>query len=248
MNIISFMVIGLEKYFCRAVADAEARIRDPAILEEARLFRIQEAVHSQAHKLHVSALIKKYPGLKAAVDLAVESFDALYEQHDLRFHLAYAGGLEASFTPSFKLLIDHRDTLFAGGDARVASLFLWHFCEEIEHRSSAITVYNHLYGDHLYRLANVRAFYKHSRRLGEALRAEFQKHVPNVPAEAYADKPLKAVPGQAKLRSLFGILASQMPWHDPEHAALPDYYAEWRRRYEAGEDMRLTYGVLPAAA
>ena len=67
MNIISFMVIGLEKYFCRAVADAEARIRDPAILEEARLFRIQEAVHSQAHKLHVSALIKKYPGLKACL-------------------------------------------------------------------------------------------------------------------------------------------------------------------------------------
>jgi len=38
LNTISFLAIGLEKYFCRAMSDADAVIRDPAVLEEARLF------------------------------------------------------------------------------------------------------------------------------------------------------------------------------------------------------------------
>lgn len=33
-------------------------------------------------------------------------------------------------------------TWFAPGDARVASLFMWHFVEEIEHRSSAPILYD----------------------------------------------------------------------------------------------------------
>jgi predicted metal-dependent hydrolase len=120
MNMISVMAIGLEKYFCRAMADAEAVIEDPVVREEARLFRMQEAIHAQAHKLHVGALIKRYPGLRETLDESIASYDGLYDKHPLRFHLGYAGGLEAIFTPLFRMFIDHRDKLFAGGDARVA--------------------------------------------------------------------------------------------------------------------------------
>ena len=140
MNTLSFFAIGFEKYICRAMQDAEALIDDPAILAEARAFRAQEGIHAHAHRQHVKALIKQYPALQEALDKTIASYDELYASKPLAYHLAYIGGLESIFTPSFKLLLDHRHLLFAGGDARVASLLLWHFCEEIEHRSLKLGV------------------------------------------------------------------------------------------------------------
>ncbi len=247
MNTISFLVIGLEKYFCQAMSDADALITDPAIQAEARLFKVQEAIHAQAHRRHVDALIVRYPGLQDAIDKTVAHFDAIYQEKDLKFHLAYAGGLEAMFTPTFKLFIDNRDVLFGGGDARVSSLFLWHFCEEIEHRSSAISVYNHVVGSALYKFRQISPCYKHSIECGKMIREEFKKHVPDMPAEAFTTVPLKDVSKADKRRSTLGIIASQMPWHDPAHERLPSYYQEWRDRYDAGEDMLLAYGVRPTA-
>ena len=55
---------------------------DDELSEEARLFRMQEAIHSQAHKLHVAALIERYPGLRETLDASVANYDALYEAHD----------------------------------------------------------------------------------------------------------------------------------------------------------------------
>ncbi|MCB2064655.1 MAG: metal-dependent hydrolase, partial [Novosphingobium sp.] len=135
MNSISFMAVGLERYFCKAMKDAEAHISDPRVLDECKMFNRQEMVHSKAHYKHCKALIAKYPGLQEALDRCIEMFDEHYEAHDLKYHLSYMGGLESAFTPLFGTIIDHRDVLF-GGDSEVSSLFLWHFCEEIEHRSS----------------------------------------------------------------------------------------------------------------
>jgi hypothetical protein len=246
MNMISMMAIGLEKYFCRAMADAEEVIRDEAVREEARLFRMQEAIHSQAHKLHIAALVRRYPGLRETLDASIASYDALYEKHPLKYHLGYAGGLEAIFTPLFRMLIEHRRTLFAGGDARVASLLLWHFCEEIEHRSSALTVFNEVVGSPLYRLKGTGAWRRHGAEIAKLIYDGFRAHVPDVPHEVYKQPPLKDVPRGAKLLSTLGILESQAPWHRPQKARLPAYYAEWRAAFERGEDMRLAYGRQPA--
>lgn len=247
MNSISFMVIGLEKYFCRAMKDAEALITDPTILQEARLFNLQEGIHSKAHYKHCKALIARYPGLKDAMDKAVACFDDLYDSQDLKYHLAYSGGLEASFTPSFSLILNHRDVLFGGGDPRVSALFLWHFCEEIEHRSSAISVYNHIYGDDIYRLFNVRSMYKHSIGCGLMLRDEFLKHVPGLDQQDHKNAAMKDVPRGAKLRSSLGILASQLPFYDHEGQKLPTFYQEWVDRYSGGEDMRSIEVARPLA-
>ena len=62
MNAVTFQVIGLETYMCRAMRDAEKFITDPAILEEARLFNVQEMLHSQAHRKHIKALLGRKQG------------------------------------------------------------------------------------------------------------------------------------------------------------------------------------------
>lgn len=244
MNKLSFFAIGFEKYICQAMQDAEKLIKDKAVLAEAQAFRAQEGIHSNAHRRHVKALIAQYPGLQTALDKTIESYDRLYASKPLDYHLAYIGGLESIFTPSFKLLLDHRHLLFQGGDARVASLLVWHFCEEIEHRSSGLTIYNHLVGKYLFRVGNFKGFMRHVKEVTDMLGNEFKEHVPGLTDEMMEFKSKSSkLPTMAKLRSSYGILMSQMPWHNPDHQVLPNYFQEWSDRYDRGEDMTQTYGV-----
>jgi predicted metal-dependent hydrolase len=253
MNKVSFFAIGFEKYICQVMNDAEALITDSRILQECKDFRVQESIHSMAHRKHAKALIAQTPALQAAVDRCVEMYDQLYAEQDIKYHLAYVGGLESIFTPSFKLMLDNRDPLFAGGDARVASLFLWHFCEEIEHRSSGLAVYDHVYGAYWYRVRRFTAFMKHVGLVIAAITEEFQKAFPDLPGEWFTRYSNYKMPRLGKLRSMLGITLSQMPWHNPEHQPLPEYFHEWSARYDRGEDMTRAYGigaapVLAAAA
>lgn len=243
MNILSFFAVGFEKYICDAMRDVEPRITDPAILEEARAFRQQESIHSLAHRKHVKALIAQYPGLQQALDKTIASYDAHFAAKPLDYHLAYIGGLESVFTPTYKMILDQRQLLFGGGDARVASLLLWHFCEEIEHRSSGVAVYNSVVGKYFYRVGNFRNFMKHVKEVTDMLRAEFIEHVAGVTAEMFKGSPNSALPRMAKLKAAMGMLAAQMPWHNPDHQSLPAYYHEWTDRFDRGEDMRQVYGL-----
>jgi hypothetical protein len=227
---------------CRAMRDAEAHITDPAVMEEAVAFRKQEAIHAQKHMRHARALIAQYPALQGVLDKVLASYDDVYNAHPLEYHLAYAGGLEAIFTPFFKMILDHRAALFEEGDAQVASLFVWHFCEEIEHRSSAYDVYNHVVGSHWYRIRKTGAFQKHTRDLFDMIKGEFESIVKDVPDNAYSDNPFARIPLWAQLRSAVGVLASQFPWHDSVNQPLPDYYAEWLGHWQSGADVSQIVG------
>ena len=247
MNQITFVIISFERYITKAMreAEAEGRITDEAVKTEARLFGQQEGVHAAAHMKHARALIAQYPGLQSILDRCQESYDEQFEAQPLEYHLAYAGCMEAIFTPFFKMILDHREILFSGGDERLSSMLLWHFCEEIEHRSSALMVYDHVVGSYRYRFTNSRPMRAHVRALFSMAVEEFKKHVPDVPHSAYEGNPFASVPRRATMRSAIGILASQAPWHDPEHQPLPDYYDEWIGRYTGGEDVMRLYGKPP---
>ncbi len=247
MNQITLFVVGFEKYMCRVMRDAEAVITDPEVLEEARAFRLQEAIHAKKHMQHARALIKQYPPLQATFDQVMCDYDELYESESLAYHLAYAGGLEAMFTPFFKMILDHRDVLFADGDVNVASLFLWHFCEEIEHRSSAFMVYNHVVGSHWYRLRNIPSFQRHTRGLFDMIKEDFAKIVDDVPAETYRANPFSKIPLLAQLRSAVGVFLSQAPWHDSVNQPLPEYFDEWMEAWQTGKDVSKIYGKAGTA-
>lgn len=243
MNKLSFFAVGLERYFCRAIRDAEPLITDPAILEEAQDFRMQESIHSLAHRQHVKDLCRQYPGLNQALDDLIKHFDDLYDQQTLHYHLGYTGGLESMFTPVFKLFLDNRAVFFGKGDARVASLLLWHFCEEVEHRSSAISVYNHVVGKPWVRLRYLPSYFRHVAEGMNLLTEAFKQHVPQVPEEYYVMSANNGVPKMDQVRMLASILATQLPWHKTSTQVVPDYFYEWMQRYERGEDMTQVYGV-----
>src|SRR6201998_618268 len=165
MNATSIIAICFEQMIVAAVQQAKPLITDASVAEEARAFLRQEAQHSSTHRKHVTALIKRYPGLQETLDAAIASFDDVTATKSLKFRLAYIADLEATFTPSFKLMLDNEETLFRGGDDRVASLFMWHFVEEVEHRSSALVIYDAVVGDTWYRTRAVPGVVKHLLRV-----------------------------------------------------------------------------------
>ena len=181
----------------------------------------------------------------------------LHRNSDLRYLLAYAAALEGTFTPFFKMIIDNRETLFGDGDARVASLCLWHFCEEVEHRSSAVMVYDHVVGDPMYKVRSFVPMVAHVSRGFQMLLREFRKHVPGERnASHYGSaltrrlsispgNPLATVPGRQRLSMLRGVVASIMPGYDHHNQPLPEWAATWFAHWERGDDMTMFFGRLP---
>ena len=168
--------------------------------------------------------------------------ESLYDQ------LAYAGCMESILTALLMMILDNRVILFKGGDERLSSMLLWHFCEEIEHRSSALMVYDHVVDSYWYRFKNAGPMRKHVRALFSMSIEEFKKHVSDVPHDVYEGNPFASVPRAATMRSAIGVLASQAPWHDPTHQPLPDYYDEWIGKYSSGADVMRLYGQPPMTA
>jgi Predicted metal-dependent hydrolase len=272
VNSISFSAIPFERYMVAAIREAGPLITDPAIAREADLFLRQEAIHARAHRGHVHALIEQYPGLQETADAVAADYDALFECESLEFHLAFAADIEATFTPVFKMLLDNRATLFEPGDDRVASLLLWHFSEEIEHRSSALRIYEHVVGKPWYRLQMFPRVFRHVSGISAKVFAGFDEHVPvterlvslaprrldlralvgrRTRRESHRGDPYptayERVPRSQLAAMLWRLALSQVPNHDPEHQPLPAFAGEWFDAYEAGRDVTHWYGSAAAA-
>ncbi|MDH6246749.1 metal-dependent hydrolase [Mycobacterium sp. OTB74] len=178
-NAFTFIAVPFEKYIIASLRRAQDKLdEDPEVAAEAEAFLRQEAQHAAAHRKHMLALIERYPALEGAYQGAVASYDRLIEEHPVEYHAAYVANLEATFTPLFKLVLDNRDSLFGGGDSRVASLMVWHFVEEIEHRSSGLILYRHLCDNSWYRTKQFRATFNHVSAVMADIAAAFDEHVP----------------------------------------------------------------------
>jgi predicted metal-dependent hydrolase len=268
-NAVSFLAIGFEKMIGSMIPEAMPHIGNAAVAEEADAFVRQEGQHAMAHRQHAKGLIKAYPGLKETLDKVVGAYDDMTANTPLKYRLAYTADLEATFTPVFKLMLDHDDTLFAPGDDRVASLFLWHFVEEVEHRSSALTIYDAVVEDPWYRMRVAPSIFSHVMSIIRMASQDFNKHVPLADRQVDAmstfrihrrkkallqhlpfidapfDGPLANAFSHLPLRdqvvALSGVVRSQIPGHDPTHEPLPALAQEWFDRYDAGYDVTQWY-------
>ena len=265
MNATSLIIIGFEQLIVEAVQEAKPLITDPAVAEEASAFLRQEAQHSSAHRKHVNALIKRYPGLQQTMDSVLAMFAELTVSKSLAYRLAYIADLEATFTPTFKMILDNADVLFRPGDDRVASLFLWHFVEEVEHRSSALLIYDAVVGKPWYRIGALPAVAKHLLQVMKVIADGTNAHVPvqerkvdartllpffgirqsvlrrlpfgGVPAMDEAPPSMAGVANKEKLVAGGRVLMSQTPFHNPAHEPLPAFADEWFARWERGGDV-----------
>ncbi|OBK75625.1 metal-dependent hydrolase [Mycobacterium sp. 1164985.4] len=267
-NAFTFIAVPFERYIVSAVRTAADRFADnPVVVDEADAFLKQEAQHAAAHRKHMLALIARYPELEQCYTDACAAYDALIESRTVEFHLAYIANLEATFTPLFKVLLDNRDSLFGGGDARVASLMMWHFVEEIEHRSSGLILCQHVAPNPWYRVRHIRGTFRHVGGIADAIAGEFDRIVPfedrgastrELLSGAFLTGELKqrlgrrhgngaptifhSVPTRHLLTMVWRLALSQTPYHDPADQPLPDWAEEWMRAYDRGDDMTTFFG------
>ena len=259
-NSISMIVVGFERYIVLATKEALKLHLDPEVREEAEVFIAQEAQHSAAHRKHVNSMIAQYPGLSDTFNRVNKSFEDLFAAKPLEFHLAYIAAIEATFPPLFTFMIEHRDKMY-GGDSRVASLFLWHYVEEIEHRSSAGIIYEGIVGDPWYQLATLPHAIAHMNDLGRIVadgfsasipvedlgvdpraaiwRTELLRRIPLVRHFAKHNTPgiFRDIPTREIVKMVVGLVKSQNPYHRTGDFAPPPWFHIWMDSYEAGEDM-----------
>lgn len=268
-NTFTFLAVAFEIYIVAAVREAMPRLTDPAVAAEADAFLRQEAQHARAHRQHVHAMIAQYPGLADTFAAASAAYDELLASEDVAFHLAYVANLEATFTPLFKMVFDHRGPLFAGGDERVGTMLLWHFVEEIEHRSSALRIHHHVTPDRWYRIRNARKVFEHVTRVYDLILAGFERHVPfadrhvatsvvgarglwlsELSARLPVMRPrgerpsmLGHVPGRNLRTMIWALAKTQTPRHDPARESLPTWVHAWHVAWDAGADVATYAGA-----
>jgi predicted metal-dependent hydrolase len=256
MNATSIIAIAFERFIVAAVREALETMTGE-IRDEAQAFMLQEGQHSRCHRQHVASLIRQYPGLQETLDAAVASFDRLTATRSLEYRLAYVADVEATFTPTFKMMLDHEDELFAPGDERVSSLFLWHFVEEVEHRSSGVLIYQAMVGDSRFRMRMAPSVVRHLLEVLRTISAGFNEHVPLTdrlvdarllnpsfalrPAARRIASGYDCVPLRERLTTAYRIVLSQLPSHDPAHEPLPAFAEGWCRRYDDGADVAHWY-------
>lgn len=231
VNGASLAMPYLEPYLIRAVRAGLASIDDPALLAEARDYCAQEGQHYRQHKrfneLLVKAGYKELPEQEARMQ---RTFDRFFERRSLRFHLAYAAGFETMALSVGHWLVNDREYLFADSDSRVASLVLWHFVEEIEHKNSAFDVYQHVYGNYPTRIFGL--FYASFHVMALARRAYRAMLI----RDGLWWKPSSRIQLWKEVGRFLGQVLPHMltcctPNHNPRDIADPAWVDRWKEKY-----------------
>jgi hypothetical protein len=137
-------------------------------------------------------------------------------------------------------------------------LFLWHFVEEIEHRSSALKVYDAVHDSYPYRVKTIIGVVRHIGQVLRIISRGFQQHVPQsdggrlallipngLSFRSFRDARRAArelsAPGQATYAGVpkremmamaIGLVRSQGPRHDPTTENLPAFARKWFDRFD----------------
>ncbi len=147
----SLLLPHLEPYLIRSMKAAEPHVTDPEVLEGLKKFASQEGQHYQMHKkFNDSIKLSGFPELEAFEKELSDDYYRFTKTKSLRFNLAYAEGFEALTMNAVKHMMEPDGF---GDDLPVfMQMVEWHFVEELEHRTVAFDVYDHVCGGYFYRL------------------------------------------------------------------------------------------------
>ncbi len=148
---LSLLLPYLEPYLIRTMKEAKEQVSDPALIDDLERFSAQEGQHYRQHMLLNDAIrLQGFPKL-AEMEKALDAdYRRFTKTKSLRFNLAYAEGFEALTTAVARASFER------GADTKthpaVAALYQWHLIEELEHRTVAFDIYDHVCGGYVYRL------------------------------------------------------------------------------------------------
>jgi predicted metal-dependent hydrolase len=249
-NAISFMAPAFERYLVLLVQQATPRLAGTSMEQEAQDFLKQEAQHARMHRRHAACLVNQYPALGETQKKVDRAYTDLLDNESLEFNLAYMTDVEATFTPLFGMFLNNERSLFRGGADNVASLFLWHFVEEIEHRSSAFGIYDTAVGRAWHRVGAVPKVVRHLTAVLRMILADFAVHVPAADRGDVSDKPLsfrspafRSIPRREMAAMVYRLVLSQAPFHRPDRQPIPDFTLQWYGAESEGKDITQWYAT-----
>ncbi len=156
VNAASLAMPYLEPYLIKTMREARPLITDAALVGALDLYCAQESAHYRQHRRFNDELKAVAPDavVPHETELAAD-YAWLGANRSLRFNLAYAEGFESMALAIGHMLIEDRVFLFGKAETSVASLVLWHFVEEIEHKNVAFDVFEHLSGSNFWRIVGL---------------------------------------------------------------------------------------------
>jgi uncharacterized protein len=202
----------LEPYLIRTFRAVADDITDVGLAADVREFIGQEAQHFQNHR-RINEIIKRQLGPAVAAELqAVEDrLDADYRRFNTsksrRFNLVYAEGFEAMTCAMALTSIAEAEA----GSSTIPSgpwgeLWAWHLAEEMEHRTVAFDLYEHLEGSYPHRvIGSLRAQWHFQRTIDRLQRILLASQ--GAPAKRHLPPWLRA--GRSR------YLATFKPGYDP---------------------------------
>lgn len=232
---MSLLLPYLEPYLIRTMNEAKKRIRDRELLADLEHFNAQEGQHYRQHRLFNEAVrMAEFPelaGLEAELDADYRRFS---EERSLKFNLAYAEGFEALTTAAARYSFESRQFERMHPAARV--LFSWHLIEELEHRTVAFDVYDHIYGDYFYRLRWGLFAQRHMLSWIHRVACHLEEHTDarsRFGGPAGRRARLRAQSWRALRGLVPKVLATYTPWYTPERIAFTDEMKAYAERFTA---------------
>lgn len=146
---MSLLLPYLEPYLIRSMKAAKAHVTDARIAADLERFCAQEGQHYLQHS-RFNALFRDrgFPGLQPLEEELDADYRRFTRSKSLRFNLAYAEGFEALTSAMARVQIGQD---LSHWHPAAADLWMWHLLEELEHRTVAFDVYEHVCGNYAYR-------------------------------------------------------------------------------------------------
>jgi len=228
---LSLTMPYLEPYLIRTMNAALREITDTALAEDVRRFAQQEGHHYRNHAVFNATLRARFDDATAARLQAIEAelehdYQRFTRDRSLRFNVAYAEGFEA-MTCAGALAAAAHGAFDPGSGVPGDELWSWHMAEEIEHRTVAFGVFEHLVGSYPYRIiAGVRAQWHYlsyvARFAGEMSRA--LGRTPSRPRSAMHREVIRR------------YFRTWSPWYDPATIEVPPSVPALLARYTAAAE------------
>ena len=226
----------LEPYLIRTMRKALEKIESEELKKEVKLYMAQEGQHFQQHRRFNDILIDK--GYTELLDVEAQmkkEFAEFDQKRSLKFNLAYACGFESMALGIGHWLVRDREYLFGGSDTRVASLILWHFIEEVEHKNVAFDAYQAVYGNYFYRVFGTiyatAHVVKFSRRAYQAMLKR-----DGLWGSLRSRWSLLKIITRFFVNMIPPLLSACIPGHHPSQVEDPQWYQDWIATYGQDED------------
>ncbi|MEN8976488.1 metal-dependent hydrolase [Acinetobacter baumannii] len=165
VNQFGFSLVRGEYFFCRTFNKALPLIQDEKLRKDVETFIRQEAIHAQAHKEAIEQYLQKY-----GVDIVEQYAKTQYlfdqvladkpfginlprfiQKQWLLVRVGIVAAAEHYTCAIGQYVLEHSHWEARGADPAISDLFTWHCAEEVEHRTVAYDLYQHLSGSYAMR-------------------------------------------------------------------------------------------------